>query len=148
MRLFPLAIPAAALAFTLLAPAAWSRPPQLVGKVHVELKGLDLQNPADASTLLNRLNHAAYRACGGDPKQHDSYRTRPEQTVRVYEECRENAVKRAIDQIGAPLLVRLYADEQRLALNEPLSEEWSPAAGCDTQIRGTATGRPTRRSVP
>ena len=112
MRLFNLAIPAAALALTLLAPAAESRPPQLVGKVHVELNGLDLRNPADARVLLDRLNQAAYRACGDDPKLNNTYRTRPEQTLRVYEECRENAVKRAVDQIGAPLLAQMY-DEQR-----------------------------------
>ena len=116
MRPFTPAFLAAAVALTLLAPAARSqspqpKSPQLVGKVRVELKDLDLRNPADAHTLLDRLKQAAYRACGGDPKLHNSYRSRPEQTVKVYEECRENAVKRAIDQIGAPLVARTYAEE-------------------------------------
>jgi len=110
---------AAALALTLLSSTAWSSPPesklQAVGKVHVELKDLDLRNPADAHTLLERLKQAAYRACGGDAKLHNSYRTRPEQTLKVYEECRVDAVKRAIDQISAPLLAQAYADDAQRA---------------------------------
>jgi UrcA family protein len=111
MRPLKPAFLAAALALTLTAHSAWSQAPQpkslqLVGKVRVELKDLDLSNPADARTLLDRLKQAAYRACGGDPKLHNSYRSRPQQTVKAYEECRENAVKRAIDQIGAPALAR------------------------------------------
>jgi UrcA family protein len=117
MRPLKPAILVAALAATLLSSVAWSNPPepklQIVGKVHVELKDLNLQNPADAHTLLERLNQAAYRACGGNPKAHNSYRTRPEQTLKVYEECRVNAVKRAIDQIGAPLLAQAYAEEKQ-----------------------------------
>jgi UrcA family protein len=121
---------ATALALTLLGPAAWGKDPerktQVIGKVHVELRDLDLTTAADARTLLERLKQAAYRACGGDPKLHNSYRTRPEQTVRVYEECREDAVKRAIDQIGAPLLARAYAEEAQRA---------AAAAGCADEPR-------------
>ena len=110
---------AAALTLTMLGQAAWCKPPEtkydLVGAVRVELKGLDLQKPADARTLLERLKQAAYHACGGDPRFHYSYATRPEQTVAVYEECRANAVKRAIDRIGAPTLAQIYAEEQPAA---------------------------------
>jgi UrcA family protein len=77
-------------------------------RVHVEWSDLDLNKPADARTLLERLKRAAYVACGGDPKLHNSYRTRLEKTVAAYEECRANAVKRAIDQIGAQQLTQLY----------------------------------------
>jgi UrcA family protein len=115
MRPLTPAFLAAALALTLVGNAAWSNPSQpkvqLVGKVRVALNDLDLGNSADARTLLDRLKQAAWHACGGDPKLHNSYRSRPEQTVKVYEECRENAVKRAIDQIGAPLLARAYAED-------------------------------------
>jgi len=129
MRSLKPATPAAVLALTLLGSTAWSHPPepklQVIGKVHVELKDLDLQNPADARTLLDRLKQAAYRACGGDAKLHNSYRTRPEQTLKVYEECRVNAVKRAIDQIGAPLLAQAYAEDARHATtaDECIDEE-------------------------
>ncbi len=119
---------ASLVALTVLGPAAFGAEPekkaQLIGKVHVDLKDLDLTDAADARTLLERLKQAAYDACGGDPKLHTAYKTRPEQTVRVYEECRENAVKRAIDQIGAPVLARVYAEEtQRAAAAEGCADE-------------------------
>jgi UrcA family protein len=121
-----------AFALSLLGSTAWSHPPEpklnVIGKVHVELKDLDLQNPADARTLLERLKQAAYRACGGDAKLHNSYRTRPEQTLKAYEECRVNAVKRAIDQVGAPLLAQVYAEEaQRAAAADECIDEESRA---------------------
>ena len=109
MRSLKLEILIAAFALTLLGESASCKPYELVGKVHVEFSDLDLNNPADAHTLLERLKQAAYVACGGNPKLHNSYRTRPEKTVAVYEECRTNAVKRAVDQIGAQQLTRLYA---------------------------------------
>jgi UrcA family protein len=140
MRSLKPAVLAAAAIITLFGPAAWSQPPetklQLVGKVHVELKDLDLTKEPDARTLLDRLKQAAYRACGGDPKQHNSYRTRPQQTVRAYEECRENAVKRAIDQIGAPLLVRTYSEEEK--------QRTAAAGGCidgDRRVSAWARAR-------
>ena len=110
MRFLKLQILIAAFALTLLGQNASCKQYELVGKVHVELKDLDPGNPADARILLERLKQAAYRACGGDPRLNNSYRTRPEQTVAVYEECRKNAMKRAIDRIGAPTLAQLYAE--------------------------------------
>ena len=105
------------LALTMLSPVTWCKPPEanreLVGQVRVELKGLDLQNPADARTLLTRIEKAAYRACGGNPKFTWSYKLLPERTVEVYELCREGAVKRAIDQIGAAQLAQLYKEQRQ-----------------------------------
>jgi UrcA family protein len=104
------------LALTMLSPAAWCTPsdskPELVGQVRVELKGLDPQKPVDARTLLTRIEKAAYRACGGNPKFTWTYLL-PERTVEVYERCREGAVKRAIDQIGAPQLAQMYKEERQ-----------------------------------
>jgi UrcA family protein len=101
----------------MLSPDTWCKPPEptpeLVGQVRVGWQGLDLQNPADARTLLTRIEKAAYRACGGNPKFAWSYEHLPERTVEVYELCREGAVKRAIDQIGAAQLARLYKEERR-----------------------------------
>ena len=107
----------AAVVFTLLGHAAWCKTPgtryDVVARVHVAYNDLDLQSPAGAQTLLERLKRAAYRACGGDPKLHRAYRTRPEKTIKVYEECRADAMKRAVDQINAPLVARMYAEEVR-----------------------------------
>jgi UrcA family protein len=105
------------LALTMLSPVTWCKPPEaqpeLVGQVRVGSKGLDLQNPADARTLLTRIEKAAYRACGGNPKFTWSYHLMPERTVEVYELCREGAVKRAIDQVGAAQLAQAYKEERQ-----------------------------------
>jgi UrcA family protein len=117
MRSLEPAIAAFTLALTMLSPVAWCQPPEakpeLVGQVRVEWKGLDLQNPADARTLLTRIEKAAYRACGGNPKFAWTYDLMPKRTVHVYEQCREGAVKRAIDQIGAAQLARMYMEERQ-----------------------------------
>jgi len=138
MRSLKPGILAAAAIVTLLGSAAWSMPPesklQVIGKVHVGLNDLDLTRESDVRALLDRLKQAAYRACGGDPKKHNNYRTRPEQTVRAYEECRENAVKRAVDQIGAPLLARTYDEQEK--------QRTAGAGGCiDGDRRMSASAR-------
>lgn len=117
MRPLTPAIAAFTLALTMLSPVTWSKPPEakpeLIGQVRVEWNGLDLQNPADARTLLTRIEKAAFRACGGNPKFTRSYDLAPVRTVEVYERCREGAVKRAIDQIGAAQLAQLYKEERQ-----------------------------------
>jgi UrcA family protein len=118
MRSLKPAILATAFAMTVLgSPAAWCKPPEpkynVVGRVHVPLADLNLNDPTDIRTLLERLDAAAYDACGGDPKLHNSYRRSPEKTIAVYEECRTNAVKRVVDQMSVPALTRAYADTHR-----------------------------------
>jgi UrcA family protein len=114
MRSLKLAMAAFPIALTMLCPAAWCKPPEtkpeLVGQVRVEWQGLDLQNPADARTLLTRIEKAAYRACGGNPKFTWSYQLVPRRTIEVYELCRETAVQRAIEQIGSAQLTQVYKE--------------------------------------
>jgi UrcA family protein len=86
--------------------------------VHVAYNDLDLKSPTGARTLLERLKQASYRACGGDPKLHTAYRTRPGKTIKVYEECRADATKRAVDQINVPLVARMHAVEERTASSD------------------------------
>jgi len=89
-------------------PAAEARLPSaeksLVGKARVTYSDLDLTRHADVQILLGRLQKAAYRACGGDPRRHPSYDVMPLYTEAVFKDCRENAIARAIDAINAPVL--------------------------------------------
>jgi UrcA family protein len=117
MRSLKPAIAAFTLALSMLPPVAWCKAPEakpeLVGQVRVELGDLDLENPADARTLLARIEKAAYRACGGNPKFTWSYHLLPARTVKVYELCREAAVRRAVDQVGRPQLAQVYEEERQ-----------------------------------
>ena len=105
----------AALLFVAMNPVAQATVPttakQLVGKVLVSYGDLDLNREADVEILLGRIEKAAYRACGGNPRLHPSYTLMPHHTVAVFKECREEAIARAIGEVDAPVLAqaRLHA---------------------------------------
>ncbi len=117
MRSLEPAIAAFTLAATMLSPVTWCKPPEakpeLVGQVHVTLEGYDLEKPADARALLTRIETAAYRACGGNPKFTWSYNLLPRRTMEVYERFRESAVERAVGQIGAAQLTYIYKERRQ-----------------------------------
>jgi len=69
-----------------------------------------LGTEAGSRDLLGKLETAAYDACGGDPRRHSSYAYTPDLTREVFRKCREEAVARAVAEIGAPRLVALHAD--------------------------------------
>lgn len=92
---------------------------EVVGRVRVVYADLDLNHQADVRVLLDRIEKAAYRACGGDPRRHWTYDITPQRTKAVFTECREAAITRAISDIDAPALARAHAalssDESRSA---------------------------------
>src|SRR5262249_52030422 len=83
---------------------------ELVGRVPVSYADLDPEKEADARVLLGRLQQAAYAACGGNPKHHFAYTSMPRKTRQVFEDCRRNAVTRAVDAIKSPTLSRVLAE--------------------------------------
>jgi UrcA family protein len=80
-----------------------------IADVHVRFHDLDLREDADAQILLDRVARAAITACGGYPVFHRSYDLLPRRTVEVFERCRDEAVARAVDSVGAPTVSRLFA---------------------------------------
>jgi UrcA family protein len=86
------------------AQATASAEKKLVRAVHVAYADLDLTREADVQLLLGRIENAAYRACGGDPRQHPSHSVIPRRTEAVFKECREEAIARAVGTINAPAL--------------------------------------------
>jgi UrcA family protein len=94
---------------------------EFVGRVHVVYRDLDLRKESDARVLLERLERAAYRACGGNPKLYLSYRVIPDRTVEVFKECREEAVARAVAAVHSVALERLV--DNRLGADRPAAHE-------------------------
>jgi UrcA family protein len=96
----------AALLCLAIIPAAHATLPsaekERVASVRVAYADLDLTRQADVQILLGRIEKAAYRACGGNPRRHSSYDMTPSYTTTVFKECREDAIARAIDAIDAP----------------------------------------------
>ena len=103
----------AALLCLAIIPAAQATLPakdkKLVGTVRVAYADLDLTRRADVQALIGRIENAAYRACGGDPRRHSSYAMTPSHTAAVFKECREDAIARAIGAIDAPTLSQAHA---------------------------------------
>jgi UrcA family protein len=72
--------------------------------VPVRYADLDLSRADDAAALLSRLRSAAGRACAIDEVR------RPGAALsRAMQDCREEAVARAVAQLNSPELTRLYA---------------------------------------
>ena len=87
-----------------------------VARVTVSYGDLDLNNVADARLMLSRLEQAAYRACGGDPRWNPSYPLLWSTLPAEYRQCRSDAVSRAVTTVDAPLLSQMFRgkDDQRL----------------------------------
>jgi len=83
--------------------------PERVASITVRFSDLDLRKDADVQVLLGRLQRAAYKACGGNPRFHPSYVLMPHQTAMVFHQCRRDAIARAAASIDAPKLASALA---------------------------------------
>lgn len=81
---------------------------EVIRKVSVPYADLDLETEKGAREFLNRLEKAAYKACGGDPKRHSSYDRMPDVTVKVFEKCRKDAIARTVDGVDVALVTKLH----------------------------------------
>jgi UrcA family protein len=65
---------------------------------------LDLTRESDAQVMIGRIKEAAFRVCGGDPRDHVGYDLMPGRIELAFKECRADAVERAIATVGVPQL--------------------------------------------
>jgi UrcA family protein len=111
-------LPCAALLCLATNAAAQAGPPTaeklLVGTVRVAYSDLDLSQRADVQILLGRIEKAAFRACGGNPRRHPSYNVMPGHTEAVFKDCRDDAITRAVLAVDVPVLAqaRVQADDR------------------------------------
>jgi len=73
--------------------------------IAVQRADLNLQSEAGAETMLNRLNHAARRACGVSSTARLDL-----ETFNNNRACMADAVQRAVDSLDAPLVTALHAE--------------------------------------
>ena len=69
--------------------------------VKVKMADLDLANPAGAAVGLRRIHQAAKEICGPDVG------FAPIEVQRIYRACIDDAVNRAVDRLGNPLVSAL-----------------------------------------
>lgn len=79
------------------------------GRVVVHYGDLDIQSERDAKIMLQRIERAAKKACGGQP----TFSTTTGGLDRTFEECRDKAIQRTVNLLGAPTVTRLYSEAKR-----------------------------------
>ncbi len=83
-----------------------SQPAKITGRSAVYYGDLNLTLPQDAKIMLERIEQAAKKSCGGHPT-FSSYTGRLDYT---FGECRSEAVARTVKQLGAPMVTRIYSE--------------------------------------
>jgi UrcA family protein len=83
-----------------------SHPVKITGRSAVYYGDLNLNAEQDAKIMLQRIEQAAKKACGGHPT-FSSYTGRLDDT---FDECRGEAVARTVKRLGAPTVTRIYSE--------------------------------------
>jgi UrcA family protein len=106
--IFAAAVMMAALSFGAHADTSTDgRPTRITGRSAVYYGDLNLYAERDAKIMLQRIERAAKRACGGHATVSSFTGSLDHHT---FEECRGEAIQRAVNQLGAPLVTRIYSE--------------------------------------
>jgi UrcA family protein len=81
-------------------------PAKITGRSVVYFGDLNLNAEQDAKIMLQRIERAAKKACGGQPT-FSSYTGSLDNT---FEECRSEAIARTVRRLGAPMVTRIYSE--------------------------------------
>lgn len=76
------------------------------GRSVVHYGDLDIGTEQGAKIMLQRIERAAAKACGGHP----TFSPATGALDSTFRECRNTAVQRAVQQLAAPIVTRLYAE--------------------------------------
>jgi len=109
MKLFTAAVAVAALAQVSY---AGGYPGFSVVKNHVDVAfgDLNLNDARDAGVALGRIKHAAAQACGRMPERDRAYYVDSQFVTRKFVKCRDEAVSKAVGDLNAPVVSRVYAE--------------------------------------
>jgi UrcA family protein len=79
------------------------------GRSAVYYGDLNIETEQDAKIMLERIERAAKKACGGHP----TFSTYTGSLDHTFEECRGEAIQRTVKQLGAPMVTRIYSESMR-----------------------------------
>jgi|GEM_PF-1263284 UrcA family protein len=79
---------------------------KVTGRSVVHYGDLNLNAEQDARIMLQRIERAAKKACGG----HAAFSSYTGALDPTFEECRVKAIQRAVNQLGAPLVTRVHSE--------------------------------------
>jgi UrcA family protein len=84
-----------------------SSPPTIVqGRSVVYYGDLAIETEQDAKIMLQRIERAARKACGG----HATFSSYTGALDHTFEECRSEAIHRTVKQLGASKVTRIYSE--------------------------------------
>jgi UrcA family protein len=69
---------------------------------------LHIDTEEGAKTMLQRIELAATKACGGHP----TFSTYTGSLDSTFAECRDQAIQRTVNQLGAPAVSRVYSEKK------------------------------------
>ncbi len=76
------------------------------GRSVVYYGDLNIDTEQDAKIMLQRIERAAKKVCGG----HASVSSYTPTLDHTFEECRAEAIARTVKQLGAPTVTRIYSE--------------------------------------
>jgi UrcA family protein len=76
------------------------------GRSVVHYGDLDIHAEHDAKILLQRIDRAATKACGG----HATFGSISHLPDHAFEKCRLEAIGRTVTELGVPIVKRLYSE--------------------------------------
>jgi UrcA family protein len=79
------------------------------GRSVVYYGDLKIDTAEDAKIMLQRIERAATKACGGHP----TFGAITHLPDRAFEECRDEAIERTVKQLSAPMVTRIYLEATR-----------------------------------
>jgi UrcA family protein len=104
--IFAAAVMLAALSFGAHADTSTNGPGTIIrGRSVVYYGDLNIETEQDAKIMLQRIERAAKKACGGHP----TFSTTTGSLDHTFEECRGEAIQRTVKQLGAPMVTRIYS---------------------------------------
>jgi UrcA family protein len=104
-RQFAATVMLAALSFGVRADPATHPSNIMAGRAVVHYGDLNIDSEQDAKIMLQRIERAAKKACGG----HATFSSYTGTLDRTFEECRSEAIQRTVKQLGAPMVTRVYS---------------------------------------
>lgn len=120
--MFAAAAMLAALSFGAHADTPIDGPPNNVtGRSVVHYGDLNLNLEQDAKSMLQRIERAAKKACGG----HAAFSSYTGSLEHTFEECRSKAVQRAVKQLGVPMVTGIYSEARPREPWQRRSPHWA-----------------------
>jgi len=80
------------------------------GRSVVYYGDLNIETEPGAKITLQRIERAAKKACGGHP----AFSTYTGSLDHTFEECRSEAIRRTVNQLGAPMVTRIYSEARKV----------------------------------